>query len=120
MKDKYAAQKRWRERNPWARYLTWARDRCKRASNELFKAYGDKGIQCRLSLADVKFMWYRDGAAQMTKPSIDREKADLDYTLDNCCFMELADNVAKMHRDKARAAADAQHDMENQGEVSFA
>jgi hypothetical protein len=49
-------------------------------------------------------MWFRDGAAQMKKPSIDRRDSADDYTFDNCVFIELRDNLQRSWANKGLRA----------------
>lgn len=72
--------------------LRTIQQRCEDPRHASYKWYGGRGIQNFLTFDDVRFMWERDGAGKMAKPSIDREDRDDDYTFDNCCFRELKDN----------------------------
>ena len=47
-----------------------------------------------MSVEDFKFLWIRDGAGTMIKPSISRNDHDKDYTLDNCSYMEFSDHLS--------------------------
>jgi len=49
----------------------------------------------------------------MKKPSLDREEENENYTLSNCSFMELGDNVRRMHEAKKK------WNQEPKEEVSF-
>ena len=89
---KHRRQAAWRKRNPWARYVEWARRRC--AERE---GYVAKGIKCDLTAAQLKVLWGRDGAAQMKKPSLDRVDSDGNYTVSNCRFMEHLENSRLPH-----------------------
>ena len=91
VKDYYA-------RNPWARYLALARYRCSNPKDISYKWYGGKGIKCLLTRDDIKLIWFRDKAAAMDRPSIDRIDSAKDYTLDNCRFIELVENCRNTQR----------------------
>jgi hypothetical protein len=80
--------------NPWATSLYKARHRCNSPRYVKYADYGGRGIKCRLSLVDAHFLWNRDGAGAMKRPSIDRINPDGDYELDNCRFVELSTNSA--------------------------
>lgn len=95
------ANARWRKRNPWYNSLRMARERCNRKGQIRYPGYGGRGIACCLTLQQVRALWFRDKADIMEKPSLDREDPDKNYTLDNCSFMELSDNVAKGNRERA-------------------
>ena len=45
-------------------------------------------------------MYIRDKAHLMKKPSIDRKDNDKNYTLENCRFIELQDNVIKSNKEE--------------------
>lgn len=93
---------RFRERNPW--YDSWqaARQRCENPKNPRYRWYGARGIQFKLSKFDMKFLWQRDQAHLLKRPSIDRINNDGHYTLDNCRFIEAADNSKKVFIDAER------------------
>ena len=83
---------KYRKTHPWVRLVEHARRRCKDKSSKWFQFYGAKGIECRLDAADAKFLWERDRADQLKKPSLDRKDSSLDYTRDNCRIIEFVDN----------------------------
>lgn len=56
--------------------------------------YAGRGIQNFLTFADLQFLWKRDNAQAMQRPSIDRRNNDGHYSLDNCRFIELYDNIS--------------------------
>ncbi len=66
--------------------------RCNDPRHASYRWYGGKGIKNHLTLDDLKLMWRRDRADKMRKPSIDRQSANDDYALSNCCFRELREN----------------------------
>lgn len=90
-----AARARFMARNPW--YDSWqgARQRCTNKKHPAYARYGGRGIKFMLSKADVQFMWTRDNAAAMDRPSIDRRVNDGPYSLDNCRFVETWFNSMK-------------------------
>lgn len=87
----------YRERNPW--YDCWrnAHARCEDPRNKNYAALSARGIKCTLTKEDVIFMWKRDLAPFMLRPSIDRLDANKNYELSNCRIIELIDNVARRH-----------------------
>src|ERR1035437_6331314 len=85
----------WRLRNPWARYVEWARRRCNDSDPESpnYPHYYAKGITCSLTARELQAVWERDGAAKMKKPSLDRIDPDRGYDLFNVRFLPFAQNV---------------------------
>lgn len=69
--------------------------RCESHKHKSYPWYGARGIKNFLTLDDLRFLWKRDRAGEMLKPSIDREHRDDNYVLAKCKFIELADNVRR-------------------------
>jgi hypothetical protein len=94
----YDKQKLYLEKNPWQRCLCGIRARCSSLKHHYFR----NGIKNMLNNEQIKFLWFRDNAFLMMKPSIDRIDTYGNYTIDNCRFIELNDNLkrskAKCHR----------------------
>jgi uncharacterized CHY-type Zn-finger protein len=67
-------------------------NRCYNKSHNKYKYYGGKGINNWLTISDLKFLWIRDNASSLMRPSIDRVDSKGDYTLANCRFIELSEN----------------------------
>jgi hypothetical protein len=82
----------WRARNPWIRAFKTASQRCNNPKNVKYKYYGGRGIKFMLTLPEVKVLWIRDRAYNMSYPSIDRKHSDKNYTFKNCRFIELRKN----------------------------
>ena len=80
---------------PWRKHFYSARRRCNVIKDKNYIDYGLKGIKFKLSMRDVKFMWFRDKANSMKHPSIDRINSCGDYQLDNCQFLEHNQNTGK-------------------------
>jgi hypothetical protein len=74
--------------------------RCEDPRHVGYRWYGGKGIKNFLNFDMLKFMWIRDGADQMKKPSIDRRNSDLHYTFGNCRFIELRTNQERSWKNK--------------------
>lgn len=83
--------------NPWVKHLTKARSRCNNPKSVSYKNYGAKGIKCLLTIQDMKWLWVRDKAFDLIKPSLDRINSKEDYSYDNCRFIELSENIAQGH-----------------------
>ena len=84
-----------RKKNPLIKLLQNMKQRCNYPKDKKFKYYGGKGIKCLLTGKDLKFLWFRDKAFLMKQPSIDRKNNSLNYTLDNCQFLEMELNRIK-------------------------
>uniref|UniRef100_A0A6M3LBR4 Uncharacterized protein n=1 Tax=viral metagenome TaxID=1070528 RepID=A0A6M3LBR4_9ZZZZ len=78
---------------PWHRTYKRIKCRCYWKNHKGHKYY--KNIKNFLSVVDIKFLWFRDGASSMQRPSIDRKNSKEDYTLDNCRYIELRENVRR-------------------------
>jgi len=59
--------------------------------------YYDKKIKCLITEEEIKRLMVRDNYYNLKQPSIDRKDSNKDYTFDNCCFLELGQNVRKTH-----------------------
>lgn len=75
--------------------LSRIRSRCVNPNGKAARYYHDKGIECRLTLADLRYLWNRDGAASMDRPSVDRINAHGHYELDNCRIVEQSLNASR-------------------------
>ena len=77
---------------PWVTHFTSAKQRCTNPSHTAYKYYGGKGIEFKLTMEEVWYLYERDNAKDMKKPSIDRIYGDSNYTFGNCRFIEQAEN----------------------------
>lgn len=64
--------------------------------------YKKLGIKNFLTVTDLKMLWFRDKADKMKRPSIDRKESDKHYTVENCRFIELLDNISRANKGKKR------------------
>ena len=92
-------KKEFYENFPWKQIFNNINSRCNNPKSINYKWYGKKGIKNYLTEEDIKFLWFRDKAYLMSKPSIDRKKSNKNYTLENCRFIELKDNVIKGNKE---------------------
>lgn len=74
-----------------------ARRRCTQPTNNRFKYYGAKGIQCLLSREDVMFIADRDNADDMKKPQLHRLDNKKHYTIENTVFIEASNHSRITH-----------------------
>ena len=80
-------------RCPYASTLHGIKVRCKKGGS-----YAKFGVKNYLSMLDLKFLWERDKASLMKTASIDRIDTYEDYTLANCRYIELSENVKRKKR----------------------
>lgn len=109
------AEERYRQRKPWIKYICWAKRRCTDRKSKWWPYYGAKGITCSLNVDEAEHLWKRDGAAKMKKPSLDRIKSHLNYTVGNCRFIEFVLNSRMGWDPKARPEAEA-HEYDPDGD----
>ena len=75
--------------------LKYINDRCYNPAVNRYERYGGRGIKNYLSLEDLEFLWQRDAARLMLRPSIDRVDINGHYTLENCRYIEFGENVRR-------------------------
>lgn len=80
----------------WRRAYYSAKRRCNNPECPSYKYYGAKGIKLLMTMKEFKYLWFRDNAKDMAKPSIDRINPDKSYTLENCRFIEFVDNMKRV------------------------
>lgn len=100
-----------RKNNKLIHLLKDIRNRCNQVSDSIYKYYGGRGIECRITIDELKFLWFRDRAFEMKKPSISRKNHDDHYTLENCKFEELSKNIAERNK-RVSSKAILQFDLE--------
>jgi len=83
---------------PWNKHLSWIKNRCNNKNADNYKYYGGKGIKCRITVDDLKMLWFRDKAYLLDRPSIDREDSNGNYEYKNCQFIEHVLNISKTNR----------------------
>ena len=81
--------KRKYDTTPWVKTRQRIMSRCYYEKNS---SYYKRGIKNFLTARDTKYLWFRDKAYEMVKPSIDRRNPKKDYTLENCRYLELLEN----------------------------
>ena len=77
---------------PWARTFSVISNRCN-SPDKIHKRY--KNIKVLITPTELKYLWFRDKAFLMNKPSIDRINSKGNYELNNCRYIELAKNSAE-------------------------
>lgn len=91
-------------KNPWYRHWQSAKQRCNNPKASSYEYYGGRGIRCLLTQEEIAFLWFRDKAAKLRRPSLDKIDSDMDYTVANCRFIELSENCSKGKRDQITRA----------------
>lgn len=85
------AVKRHKSKNPWFSSYRHAKERCAPSGK-----YGKRGIKFLMTKEDFKYLWERDNAYLMKRPSIDRIDTTGDYIASNCRFIELSENRSRI------------------------
>jgi len=93
-------RKVYRKKYPWVNSYINARRRCLTKSDRAYKNYGGRGIKVLMTIADFKYLWFRDKAYLMKKPSIDRIDNDGHYELSNCQYLEVSENTKKAMKNR--------------------
>lgn len=91
-------EKEYRLKYPWKQILVNIKQRCENPNNKKYKNYGKRGIKNYLTEENVKFLYIRDKAHLLKKPSLDRKNNNKNYTLNNCEFIEWSENSIKDKR----------------------
>lgn len=84
------AHQKYKQKHPWLVSFYRAKKRCEEGG-----AYYDRGILFIMSKEDFKFLWFRDKAYLLKKPSINRKNPAGPYILSNCEFIEYLDNLCQ-------------------------
>lgn len=87
---KYYLERKIKE--PWWAIWIGINNRCRSNHKRFYPYYKGKGIMNRMTLNEVKTIWFRDKAYLLKNPSIDRLDSNKDYTLENCRFIESQEN----------------------------
>lgn len=90
--------KNFRKEFPWKAILWEITKRCENCNFKQYKDYGGRDIKCLITSKELKFLWFRDKAYLMEKPTIDRQHNNGNYELSNCRFIELNINCSKDKR----------------------
>lgn len=91
---------KYKKLNPWITIHDAINQRCNNSNSSGYRWYGKKGIRNHLSVNDVKFLYLRDKAKEMKRPSIDRIDSQKNYFIINCRFIELSDNTKRRYQTK--------------------
>lgn len=83
------------KQRPFYNLLRRIKQRCNDKNDRDYRWYGAKGIKCFLTETDIQYLWARDKAYLLLKPSIDRKDSKGHYTIENCQFIEHNENCRK-------------------------
>lgn len=84
--------KEMKELYPWKLHYKAVQQRCQNPNHRAYYVYGGRGIKLSMTVEDFKYLWNRDKAWLLLKPSIDRKNPDGNYEISNCRFIELREN----------------------------
>ena len=84
----------------WVRTYGSCQTRCNNKGNKNYIYYGERGIKLLMTTQDFKYLWFRDKAYLMKRPTIDRINNDGNYELKNCRYLESRDNVRRNSNSK--------------------
>lgn len=84
-----------RDRFPWENHFYMAKQRCENKKNHKYPRYGGRGIKFKLTITQIKSVWFRDNASELRRPSIDRIDNNGNYELSNIRFIEFTKNTLK-------------------------
>ncbi len=87
--------RRYKRNNPWLYSFYHAKRRCETPKCADYNNYGRRGIEFLLSVDEIKFIWFRDKAYNMTDPTIDRVEKCGNYQFNNCRFLERIENTRR-------------------------
>lgn len=93
--------KEYYKKYPYMMSFYKARNRCNNKHDIGYKSYGGRGIKFLMIVKDFKALWFRDKAWLLKNPSIDRIDNNKNYSIENCRFIELSQNIGnrnKIHR----------------------
>lgn len=84
-------------RLPWYRTYYAIYNRLGRAKRGRKKDACYLGVEMKLSIADLRELWFRDRGEDMEKASIDRINSKGDYVFENCRYIELSLNCSRRY-----------------------
>jgi len=76
---------------PWQKTLKYIKSKCGKTKYNM-------NTKNFLTLKDLEYLWYRDLAMFMDRPSIDRIDLDGHFTFENCRYIELAENSRRTQK----------------------
>lgn len=92
----------YKEKYPYYNSYNGAKERCNNSKDKSYNYYGGKGIKCLITIEEMNYLWFRDKAYLMKRPSIDRINSKNNYTLKNCRFIELNKNISRANKGRKK------------------
>ncbi len=83
----------WKNRKPWEKTYWNIQNRCNAKDQPLYKKEYGKTI----TIKDLKYLWNRDKAENLKRPSIDRIDSTKGYSKENCRYIENYHNNSRAH-----------------------
>lgn len=77
------------KKNPWAKFYGYSKARAPRI-----------GVEHKMTVSDFKYLWDRDDASKLARPSIDRIDPKEGYLLGNCRFIDRGLNTSIARKGK--------------------
>lgn len=77
------------KKNPWAKFYGYSKARAPRI-----------GVEHKMKVIDFKYLWERDRADELKRPSIDRIDPKKGYVLENCRFIDRGLNTSIARKGK--------------------
>lgn len=90
----------------WQRAYYAAKNRCENPNNDHYQFYGKKGIKFLMTKEDFHFIYLRDKAHLLKRPSIDRIDPKSHYEVSNCRYIEMHDNSMRSLNDLTKLTAE--------------
>lgn len=87
---------------PWRATFHSIVSRCKGQNPSGRKYYVPRGIKCQITMMELEYIWHRDRAFKMVKPSIDRKNSNGNYVFSNCRYIEHRENSGRSMRGKKK------------------
>lgn len=92
----------WERKRPWFRFWRWGKRRCQDPRHKAHAHYARHKIEFRLTHQQVGYLWKRDKAWLLNRPSLDRKNPRYHYTVRNCRFIEFVENSGRANRKAPR------------------
>lgn len=98
------SQRDFMRKHPWYKTHIHIMERCTYGEKtcSTYASYGGRGIKNFLTIKDLEYLWHRDKAWRLERPSIDRINSNGHYTVRNCRYIELSENISRGAKGRRR------------------